>query len=437
MNQSVSEEVYLNAFKDFLGDGVILIVDTSASIRAAIMKFVNERFGLLQGQIKSVGDYAAAEAIIKSENVAIVISEYFLDSRCGLELASTLREIQAPPSESLFMIMANNAQESVVIEAADENVDGFLVKPFTMNSVGEWLLKLAYQRQHPSNYKSMISAGCADLNQQKYKQAIDFFNLAKTFSSKPALACYYEGYAYSKLNESDRAEESYRQGLSYNQIHYKCLVGLYELYVFQKKLKEAYGVIKILAQEFPLSPPRLSEVIDLAVRTENYKDIDGYYERFLELDERRDELVRFVNAALVVGGIYQMEKKEFSRGIDLFKKAIVTSKRKPSVLKKTISECLKFGLAVEAAGILSKFESRDAQTPEYLVSQYLVADASADPRAVFQNGRNLVVSGVKDLDLYLTQFKRAQEFEFSEWSDELAERIERFWPGKISQIRVS
>src|SRR5690606_32353049 len=119
---------------------------------------------------------------------------------------------------------------------------------------------------------------------------------------KPALAFFYLGHIEYLGENINNAEGNYNLGLKHNAIHFKCLLGLYDLFFEMEAYTNAYEIVKKLSKYFPSNPERMSQAIHLAVRTKNLDDMGFYYDTFKELEERPSEMVNYMGAGLYVAG---------------------------------------------------------------------------------------------------------------------------------------
>ena len=140
------------------------------------------------------------------------------------------------------MVTANST-ESAVAEAAEEDVDSYILKPFTTEKLKIYVLRAAERKFRPDPYRKTIQDGKALLKSGDPGRAADLFTRAAGLHQKPALAHYYHGQAKVKQIQYDPAEKSYRTGLTFNQLHYRCLTGLFDLLDMIGKHQAAYEIV--------------------------------------------------------------------------------------------------------------------------------------------------------------------------------------------------
>jgi CheY-like chemotaxis protein len=374
---------------------------------------------------------------VRSNQPDIVIADYHLDSRYGLELIPAHRECRPNLDDRLFVLVTGNASESAVAEAAEEDVDAFILKPFTGASIRYYLVRSVLQKAAPSSYRSELTRGRQKLADGKYRDAIQAFTSAMAMDASPALACYYIGQAHEKLREWDRSEESYRNGLIFNSIHYRCSVALFDFYVAQSRPGDAYGVMKSIARNFPISPQRLSKAIELAVRTQNFDDIPHYHAIFTNLDERRDELRKCVCAALVVGAMFHLRHQHGQDALQLLQNAAVTAAGSPATLREIVTMLVKHRLFEPADAFLKRFDPIDRGGADFLCSDFAVADISPvmSDEDVIVRGRRLLQGGLQDPLIHRIMIRRENQVGHADEAEQLMTEAISIWPDQEQSFR--
>src|SRR5690606_27691238 len=129
------------------------------------------------------------------------------------------------------------------------------------------------------------------------------------------------------------AQTSYERGLGLNEVHYKCLTGLFDLAMMKKNHAKAYSLVRQIAQVFPLSPARLNSALQLAVMTQNYDDVSQYFDLYFKLEYKAGDSAKYVSAALVVCGVHYLRQNDLRRALQMFHKATISSRKKTGILR--------------------------------------------------------------------------------------------------------
>ena len=215
-------------FRKYIAQKRVLIVDRSSVSRVRLSHELVE-LGADLTRIALAETYDAAIAEMKRLKPAIVLTEYHLGNRLGIEL---LREVPRA-ADSLHVIVSGSSRQSIVAHAADEDVDALIIKPFSKGALAAALVNSAMKFLAPSAYIEMISSGRERLAADQLDEAINRFGKAVTLDTKPSLACAYLGQALVRYGSLVEARQAFERGLSHDPIHLKCLTGLYELLVTQ------------------------------------------------------------------------------------------------------------------------------------------------------------------------------------------------------------
>ena len=234
-------------FEKYISERNIVIADPNASSRAGLARaLVN--MGAKTIHVSLAPSFTVAVDCINEKKPHVVLCDYDLGGGRGLDLLQAQR-VQRPESrECLFVLITGNTSQSAVARAAEEDVDSYILKPYTLEVLRNCIMSAALTKIKPSDYIQTIEAGKGLLQEGKFDEAIKTFEKAMQMDSQPALACFYLGQTELMKKLMDEAEGRYEKGLGYNKIHYKCLTGLYDLLYDQKKYADAYDVIKKISR---------------------------------------------------------------------------------------------------------------------------------------------------------------------------------------------
>lgn len=363
--------------KQFLETNEVLIVDKNPSSRNRLLKTMYD-LGAKRHMIHSVGTLVEAQEIINTKKVGIVLSDYFIGGGSGFDLFKMLREKYPNNKELCLVLVTSNISQTAVAKAAEEDVDSFIIKPYTIQSIQENLISTVAAKIRPSEYIVKIEEGKNLIAAGKFDESIDVLKVACGLHSKPALALFYIGQAEYLKNQVDQATGSYNQGLNFNNIHYKCLVGLYEVFMREEKHHEAYQIVKKIAKFFPANPDRLSQIVRLAVRTGNYQDMQMYYEIFTSLEVRLQVLTNYIGAGMYVAGKYCLLNNDTATAMQYFENIAVSCSEFTKFLRAIITVLVENGQASDAEKFLTRFDPSTRDAEDYLVSDFLVSSKKFD-----------------------------------------------------------
>jgi CheY-like chemotaxis protein len=420
-------------FAKYVGTKKILVADASPTSRSSIANALCA-LGAKMPQIMLAQSYADAEAEIERNKPKIIICDYDLGKRCGLDLFQRLKAQNPDLRDCLFVLVTGNTSQSAVARAAEEDVDTFVLKPFTAEVLRNSILKAAAAKVRPPAYLVEIDKGKELIAAGKFDEAIAILEGARKLDPSPSLACFYLGQAQQMKKAQDGAKASYSEGLQHNKIHYKCMVGLFELLMSEKRFAEAYDVVKRIAHYFPANPQRMSSVLRLAIVTASYEDVERYYRIFTSMEQRDPEMVKYICAALVVCGKHYISTRNGSRALELFEKAAVTAAGSPRILREIILALLDAGLLKQAQPFLARFPAQTQSGADYLAMDLLMRYRTGPLGDVVSRGRDLVGRGIDDPVIYSTLIRASAEAGFVPAAEQLLVQASAKHPEKKAEF---
>lgn len=107
----------------------VLVVDDSAVIRCVIARAM-ESVGIRR--VHQANDGIEALELLQTEEVELVISDYFMPKLDGLELTKAIRAQYA--DMPILMVSIVDSREKI-IEVVQAGVNDYLIKPFTRDEL--------------------------------------------------------------------------------------------------------------------------------------------------------------------------------------------------------------------------------------------------------------------------------------------------------------
>lgn len=421
--------------KQYLSEQSVLIVDTVSSARINLATTLSS-MGANRQNMTLVESIPEARKIIKRLKPKLVFTDFTVGAESGLDLLQEQKGAYSKSelSETIFVLLTSNSSQSAVARAAEEDVDTFIIKPYTKELLRKNLAITVHQKLNPSRYLQLIEEGKNFLFQNKYDEAIQIFEEAMGESPEPTLACFYAGQAEFMKSAMSRAETKYEKGLSYNKIHYKCLVGLFDLLMMQEKYNEAYGIIRKLAQYFPANPKRLNSVLRVAILTDNFDDIEGYYQIYLLITERSDDLTKHMCSALVVAGKHYLQKDLNARALQIFESAAISSAGRTQFLAYIIATLFDYNLGQEVKPFWDRLQKCTLEGKDYYLSKFFISTLNDSPTDSIELGQKLIADGYESAAVYQKLIQLAVKSKQRKLVDEFYAAALEKWPDKSEEF---
>lgn len=387
----------------FFENQICLVVEPSKAFLASILACVKS-LDLPSTLVLSASKYDMAYQMIEEHKPRILITEYDIDGQNGLKLVELQQSFHEDQSR-ISMMVSKNSSDSVVAEAAEEQVDTFLLKPFSAEDFKKKLAKVIQNKVNPSEYSVKVREARQLMQSADFEKAARTFLEAKSLNPKPALACYYLGEMFRMQRDSLHALDEFQEGRTLQPLHYKCLTAEFEVLVELKDYEKANELIPVLLKNFPLTPRRLTQVFIAAVYSGRFEYLSTYYEQLVKLDKKSPELIKVANAALFAGGKWYLQRSDLAHAMVLFEKALSIVNKEIEFLGRVIGELLKSGAQDEAQEFFVKGLPEDVGTPAYNRIAFRLDEAVLDKAAYLEKARQLFMSGDADADNYATIVK--------------------------------
>jgi DNA-binding response OmpR family regulator len=375
----------------FLKDQICLILEPSKSFSTALQSAL-QQMGVSLTRVIVARKFHDAKKIVEEKKPQLLITEFEIDGFMGLDLIE-IQEKQYDPSARISFITTKNSSDSAVAEAAEGQVDGFILKPFTIDAFQKKLLEILVQKLRPSEYIQKINAGKLHFNKQAYDPAIQEFIGAKPLHPKPALACSFAGLSYQGKQDWERALQEFREGRKYQPLHYKCLVGEFEGLVATRSYQEAYALVEPIRKTYPITSRRLGQMFVAAVFTGHFEDLPLLYETFTKLENRTPDLINISSMALLTAGKFMIKQNDLKKAIEYFDIGLLISGRSFAFVEKVVLEFLKNNAIKEAEIFLGKTAPADAGTPHLARLVLKVDQKVLSKDQLAEKGRKLILDG--------------------------------------------
>jgi two-component system, chemotaxis family, chemotaxis protein CheY len=119
-----------------------LVVDDFSTMRRIVRNFLND---LGYQDITEADDGNTALPILKQGNIDFLVTDWNMPGMAGLDLLKAVRADPALAKMPVLLVTAEAKREQIV-EAAQAGVNGYVVKPFTAQTLKEKIEKILASR---------------------------------------------------------------------------------------------------------------------------------------------------------------------------------------------------------------------------------------------------------------------------------------------------
>ena len=125
----------------------IIVVDDFSTMRKIVKDLLTE---LGFSKFDEADDGSSAWPMIQSGHYGLIVSDWNMPKMTGIELLKKVRS-HSELKETPFLLITAEAQRSQIIEADEAGVDGYIVKPFTAETLHEKIHNIFEQRSAKQN----------------------------------------------------------------------------------------------------------------------------------------------------------------------------------------------------------------------------------------------------------------------------------------------
>ena len=422
MNQALETQIDrvdedIRLFRSYFYQSKILIVDPHKSSGKRLLEILLE-LGAQMDNLYGVDNFKDAMNLLDEIKPDVLFSEYYLQGEDVFSLFKHFKKIRPDQNRCLSILITSNNNQAYVAQAAEEEIDIFLIKPYTSDFLKQMLFENSLFKINPSEYLKMVEMGKKLILDGKLSEAKDLLIEAQKMVPEPTLAFYYLGQIDLLNDAKDNAKEKFMSGLAVSEVHFKSLNGLFNRLIEENEIKQAYKVVKKMIRFFPFNVERLTKVLKLAVVTENYLDIEDYYKVYQDASVTDNTLKKYICAALITMGKYYLNEKDLSCATEAFQRA-ASILSTGVFLRNCIESLCDYKMLNEAKYFLEMFSAVDQDTEHYKVSCFLINALSEHPlQSIIEEGKRLVYDDMvnskivfKFLHYYLLQAGDSVEME--------------------------
>jgi CheY-like chemotaxis protein len=293
----------------------VLVVDDMPTIRRMLRQML-QHLGV-KGDIQEAGDGQEAWEALQERPFDLVVCDINMPRMSGLDL---LRHLRATPQYQTtpFLMISGEVSEDIVAASAESEVDGYLLKPFKIDSLEGRLRSIIVKRYQPSQGETLFRKANELLLEGQPSEALAVLEkLAKPPFRQQAKVLNLMGECYGALGSQEEAAFCFAQAIEVNPKYLRAYQSLAALLESQGDLASARGYLEEARRLSPLNPERLYTLGQLCLKDSAPEEAREYLEESWRIGQyvpaaRRSEMAETFLAA----GLNQVAEELFLRAID-------------------------------------------------------------------------------------------------------------------------
>jgi CheY-like chemotaxis protein len=302
-------------FDKLFGPLNVLVVDDMPTIRRMVRQML-QHLGV-KGDIREAADGQEAWEALQERPFDLVVCDINMPRMNGLEL---LRCLRANPRyhTTPFLVISGEVSEDFVAASAESEVDGYLLKPFKIDSLEGRLRSIIVNRYRPSQGEILFKKANELLLGGAPQEALAVLEkLTEPPFRQQAKVHNLMGECYRHLGSEEDAAACFTQAIEINPKYLRAYQNLAALKESQGDLASARGYLEEARKLSPLNPERLFTLGQLCLKDGNPGEARQFLEESWRFGQnvpaaRRSEMAETFLAA----GLNEVAEELFRQAID-------------------------------------------------------------------------------------------------------------------------
>lgn len=275
-----------------------LVVDDMANMRKTLRSMLKM---LGYNNVTEADDGDTALSRLKRGEHDFVIADWNMPRMPGVEL---LREIRDEPMlrDIPFIMITAEVDDGQIVRAAEEDVDGYIIKPFVTDVLGRKINAVFDKKANPPQVEIYLKVGYAYMENGMLNEAMREFDHARELSPKSARIPLAMAQIYEAMGDHRKAEELFNSAVSNNPRFVK---GFHTLADFQIRRGNDDAAMKALQTATLLSPNNPSRQVEfgkLLIKAGRMEEADQAFKFALKVSSKNADLHTAVGEAYLAAG---------------------------------------------------------------------------------------------------------------------------------------
>lgn len=261
----------------------ILIIDDMPNMVRTIKNMLRH---LGYRHTAEAGDGLAAWKILKNDAIDFVIADWNMPNMTGIDLLRKVRLDERLNDIPFLMVTAEVAEETVA-EAAETEVDGYIIKPFVAKTLEEKIQKILQSRNSPDEVDACLKLGNVYAKSGRSEDALKEYEKALKVRPHNARVYYALGNVYQQRGELDEAENAYGKAIAISPQYLKAHESLAWIYEKKGEREKAIQSIQEAVKISPKNPDRQIKLGKALLNIGRREEAKEAFDRAVKADPKK------------------------------------------------------------------------------------------------------------------------------------------------------
>ncbi|MBI3599395.1 MAG: tetratricopeptide repeat protein [Nitrospinae bacterium] len=291
----------------------LLIIDDMTNMRRTIRNMLR-CIGYEYISEAENGDTALKK--MKSEGVDFVICDWNMPVMSGIELLRKVRDDEKLKDMPFLMVTAE-ITESQIVQAAETEVDGYIIKPFVAKTLGEKINSILDKKANPGEADKAITKAMKYYDGGMYKEAISTYEDALKMTPKSARIRHAIGEVYEKMGMDDKAIAYYEEAYKINPQYIKVHQSMGDMYLKKGDTDKAMESIERAAKISPNNPQRQAQLGKIYLAKGEVEKADKAFKTAVNVDPKNAGLRTDIGEAYLKSGHDEKAAESFKGSLNV------------------------------------------------------------------------------------------------------------------------
>ncbi|MBI4379081.1 MAG: tetratricopeptide repeat protein [Nitrospinae bacterium] len=284
-----------------------LIVDDMSNMRRTIRNMLRY---LGYEYISEAEDGNTALNKLKSEKADFIIADWNMPRMSGIELLRMLRDNENLKDIPFLMITAE-VEASQILQAAETEVDGYIIKPFIAKTLEEKITNILEKRLNPAEVDKLMNNAMKYSENREYQKAIFIYEEALKLNPKSARIRHAIGQMYEKMGMDEKALNYYEDAFKNNPQYIKVHQSMGDLYLKKGDTGKAIEAIEKAVHISPNNPHRQAQLGKIYLSKGDIEKAGKAFKTAIKVDPKNAELQTDIGEAYLQSGLDEMAAEAF------------------------------------------------------------------------------------------------------------------------------